>query len=230
MTTRNLLTKTFITLVTVTVNFLFAGLIREVNFDSTEVNNSMEQVITLSNTGDLPLVIYNIQLSSETDAYSLITDSTYTIDSGEKVEITIEFAPKVAGSHNAVLFIESNDENNSAVTLNLVGHALKNATTSVDKFDNFPTEFKLNQNYPNPFNPSTTVKYELPKDANVNLTVYNLKGQKVVTLTNENQSAGYHSVLWNGINEMGQKVSSGVYFLRMQSTDFAKTIPMTFTK
>lgn len=198
-------------------------------FDTTEVNSTIEQIITLSNTGDLPLAIYTITLTSETDSYELIADSSYTINGGDQVDITINFTPDAAGGHNAVLYLESNDEENSEVTLNLLGHATS-TTTAIDEFNGLPTEYKLNQNYPNPFNPSTTVKYELPKDSKVSLVIYNLKGQKVTTLANDFQTAGYHQTIWNGTNEMGQKVSSGVYFLRMQTENFVKTMTMTFTK
>ena len=220
--TTNLLTKTFITIISLSINFLFADLIQTVEFDSTDVSTTTEQIIILSNTGDLPLAIYSVSLSSETDSFQMVADTNYTINSGEKVNIILNFIPKQAGDHSATLNIQSNDEENSDVTLNLTGYANETASTSVDDFNNFPTEFKLSQNYPNPFNPTTNVKYELPKDCKVDLTIYNIRGQKVATIANNFQTAGYHQVMWNGTNDLGQKVSSGVYFLRMQTEDFIK--------
>jgi len=73
-----------------------------------------------------------------------------------------------------------------------------------------PTEYSLSQNYPNPFNPSTTIQYGLPKDSHVLLEVYNVIGQKVLTLLNEVQPAGYHQVRLDGTN-----LASGVYLYRL---------------
>jgi hypothetical protein len=78
-----------------------------------------------------------------------------------------------------------------------------------------PKEYALSQNYPNPFNPLTAIKYDLPKDSRVNLKVFNILGQEVTTLVNEEQKAGYRSVQWNASN-----VASGVYFYRIQAGDF----------
>ncbi|MDP2172700.1 MAG: T9SS type A sorting domain-containing protein [Candidatus Cloacimonadaceae bacterium] len=70
-------------------------------------------------------------------------------------------------------------------------------------------------NYPNPFNPSTTIAYQIPETGNVRLEIYNMKGQKVRTLVNEQKYSGSHSVLWNGTDQSGRSVVSGVYFYRL---------------
>ncbi len=71
------------------------------------------------------------------------------------------------------------------------------------------------KNYPNPFNPTTTISFDLPKSANVDLSIYNIKGQKVKTLTDEKYSKGKHSLIWNGTNDENQNVGSGVYFYKL---------------
>ena len=76
-----------------------------------------------------------------------------------------------------------------------------------------PLSFTVQQNYPNPFNPNTLIKYTIPRDGKVEIIVYNMLGQKVKTLVNHQQKAGYYSVQWNGTNEQGQNVSSGIYLL-----------------
>jgi flagellar hook assembly protein FlgD len=80
-----------------------------------------------------------------------------------------------------------------------------------------PPDFSLSQNYPNPFNPSTTISYQLPETGGVKLEIYNLKGQRVKTLINTNQEAGYHSVIWNGTDTNNRNVASGVYFYRLSN-------------
>ncbi len=77
-------------------------------------------------------------------------------------------------------------------------------------------KYKLT-NYPNPFNPTTTIKYFLPKDSFVNLSIYNIKGQKIKELVNEIKSKGNNSVIWNGKDENGNSVSSGVYFYKIKT-------------
>ena len=75
-----------------------------------------------------------------------------------------------------------------------------------------PKFFRLYQNFPNPFNPSTKIRYDLPVQRYVNLSIYNLLGQKVKTLVDEVQEAGRYSVFWDGTNEQGERMPSGVYF------------------
>ena len=87
-----------------------------------------------------------------------------------------------------------------------------------------PKEFVLNDNYPNPFNPITTIKYEIPNDGKVLLVIYNLLGQEVITLINNEQWAGKYSVRWNGTNQFGNQVSTGTYFyfLKTQNNQSVK--------
>jgi hypothetical protein len=83
-----------------------------------------------------------------------------------------------------------------------------------------PGIFQLHQNYPNPFNPSTSIRYQLAANNKVELTIYNTLGQKVRTLVNNYQSAGKQTVIWDGRNEKGKAVSSGIYFYRLKAGDF----------
>jgi|GEM_PF-2685566 len=97
----------------------------------------------------------------------------------------------------------------------------KQTSTGVeDVFKKIPATFTLNQNYPNPFNPETAISYSLPKDSEVMLTVYNIFGQKVKTLVNQKIKAGYHTVNWNGTDDYGLKVASGVYFYKISAGSF----------
>lgn len=86
-----------------------------------------------------------------------------------------------------------------------------------DKLSELPARAMLDQNYPNPFNPSTSVKFGLPVASHVTVEIFNLLGQRVLTLVNEERSAGYHLVEWNGTSDAGAAVGSGVYFLRMNA-------------
>jgi len=81
-------------------------------------------------------------------------------------------------------------------------------------------DFRLDQNYPNPFNPSTEITYSLPVKARVNLTIHNILGQKIKTLVNDIQQAGIKNVNWNGLDNNGTNVASGVYFCKLEANDF----------
>jgi len=73
----------------------------------------------------------------------------------------------------------------------------------------------LNQNYPNPFNPSTTIEFSIQTDSRIDLSIYNLKGQKIKTLTNNELTKGNHSIVWNGVDESNNPVSSGIYYYKL---------------
>ncbi len=83
-------------------------------------------------------------------------------------------------------------------------------------------QHKLFQNEPNPFNPTTEIKYQLSSEANVELTIYNLKGQKIRTLVDDYKSSGIHSVVWNGRDENDLEVSSGLYFYRLDTGTYSE--------
>jgi flagellar hook assembly protein FlgD len=94
-----------------------------------------------------------------------------------------------------------------------------------------PTSYSLEQNYPNPFNPSTTIGYELPDDnTQVRLIIYNMTGQITKTLVDLNQNAGVYKVVWNGTNNSGARVSSGVYFYRMTAGKFVQVKKLLLLK
>jgi len=93
-----------------------------------------------------------------------------------------------------------------------------------------PDHFDLGQNYPNPFNPSTVIEYALPQRSNVQITIYNVCGQKVRALKDETEEAGYKSVVWDGKDGSGAEVATGIYFYRIVAKDFVKTKKMTLIK
>jgi len=93
-----------------------------------------------------------------------------------------------------------------------------------------PTEFVLSQNYPNPFNPITQIEYTLQNPAQVTLQIYNLLGQKVKTLVNEQKPAGSYRIFWDGKNEAGITVASGIYFYRLKANGVSQTRRMVLLK
>ena len=100
--------------------------------------------------------------------------------------------------------------------------------TPVD--DNLPSAFYLSQNYPNPFNPSTTIEYTLPRRSRVNLSIYNILGQHVTTLVDEEKSAGQYSVEWHGRAGDGRWAASGIYLYRLMVDDYSESKKMILLK
>lgn len=83
-----------------------------------------------------------------------------------------------------------------------------------------PEDTALLPNYPNPFNPETTIRYQLSKDTEVKIEVFNLLGQRVSSLVDTRQPAGYYSITWDGLDGSGRALASGVYVYRLQAGDF----------
>ncbi|MCK5051210.1 MAG: T9SS type A sorting domain-containing protein [Candidatus Cloacimonetes bacterium] len=93
-----------------------------------------------------------------------------------------------------------------------------------------PLITKLQGNYPNPFNPYTTIKFALHENQNVTLIIYNIRGEKVCTLVSGNLEAGYHNIPWNGKDDSGKTISSGIYFYMMKAGKLAQTKKMILMK
>jgi len=97
---------------------------------------------------------------------------------------------------------------------------ITNNNTGNDSNNIIPLVNSLGNNYPNPFNPTTTIVFGLKEEAEVSLMIYNIKGQKVKTLVNELMPAGQHEVVWNGKDDNEKTAASGIYFYKMQTSDY----------
>ncbi len=104
------------------------------------------------------------------------------------------------------------------------------ASTLSNQTETVPVYFNAVQNFPNPFNPLTTLKYDLLEDSFVEITIYDMLGNVVNNLVNQNQMQGYKSVQWNATNNQGQPVSTGLYFYTIQAGDFIQTKKMLLLK
>ncbi|MFC1570091.1 T9SS type A sorting domain-containing protein [bacterium] len=102
--------------------------------------------------------------------------------------------------------------------------------TAVDHSHVSPDQFELNQNYPNPFNPTTTISYQLAKNSDVLLTIYSQTGQKVRTLVQEKQGSGFQLIHWDGCDDAGQRLSSGIYLYHLQVDNQVQTRKLMLMK
>ena len=93
-----------------------------------------------------------------------------------------------------------------------------------------PSGYNLYPNYPNPFNPITTIRYEVPEQSQVTLTVFDVLGQEVMILQDGVKTSGIYEVQWNGLDQSGKQVNSGVYFCHLMAVDYSKTRRMVYLR
>ena len=155
-----------------------------------------------------------------------------TVPAGGSLIVNALLDPSMLGTgitHTGTMTITGYDYNHDLDPLEIpITFAVEDTVTGIGDNSGLPTTYSLDQNYPNPFNAHTEIKYALPVDSDVQLEVYNILGQKVVTLVDEEQTAGYHSLIWDGTNESGQVVSSGMYLYKLVTNEdtFVKKMVM----
>ena len=110
------------------------------------------------------------------------------------------------------------------------GYFNSDLATLISKNDKAYLNFNISQNYPNPFNPTTQIKYDLPQDALVTISIYDLIGRSIKSLVNTKQPAGFRSVRWDATNNYGEAVSAGMYIYVIQAGDFRATKKMVLLK
>ena len=161
-----------------------------------------------------------------TDIYNDIFDTTISIP-------TNNLDPLLGGLNieETILtwFVEAYDDEYS-VTSDSGQFILIRSLLSVNETLDIPKDFVLHHNYPNPFNPTTTIRYDLPKDSKVQIMIYDIMGRVVRILVNEKQNGGYKSIIWNGTNDFGQEVGMGMYFYRISAGGFVQIKKMVLLK
>ena len=139
----------------------------------------------------------------------------------------IDFTALAAGSCELILQDIGTPLGNSSgevIPYNLI-NGLVSITTGVEEIPTtcLPKIYKLEQNYPNPFNLKTLIRYQLPRAGEISLVIYNIMGEKVRTLVQGRGGPGYYEVDWDGCDDLGRRVSSGIYLCKLQTKDFTFT-------
>lgn len=196
------------------------------NFGAVEKGWRKVALLKATNIG---LGTLNVTGVVTTDSAWSVTPSTATILPGDSIIFSVAFQPEATTesgkiqylifSHNGIKGVDS-----VAVT--------GDVTTGIDeeKTGDTPGSYSLGQNYPNPFNPTTSMKFTIPKAGMVNFTIYNILGQEVRTLIRESMSAGLHEVVFDGRNNFGEQLASGVYVYQIHSENFVMARKMALTK
>ena len=213
----------------------------EWNVSSTGFSRGNAQPLTktLTGSGDisLPVQMTNITAMASQDKGVILTWRTESevdcagfnvwrnqAEDGEYTKITTAL---IAGQGNTsaaheYTFIDRNVENGVIYWYKIEEVSSDGASkfydpVCVEGIAPIPTEFVLSQNYPNPFNPTTVINYRLPERSRVSLTVFNIRGNKIAELVKEEKQAGNYSVTWDGRDMHGNKVSSGLYFYKLEA-------------
>jgi hypothetical protein len=148
---------------------------------------------------------------------SILTNGSGTVSPGDSTVLGFRVYTSTlpVGTANSVIVVNTNDPFAPTVTVPV----RVDVVTEVSEIGpGIPDQYSLAQNYPNPFNPTTRIEFALPVESIVRLKVYNILGQEVASLANEQRPAGYFVAEWNATNNAGNKLSSGVYFYRMEAT------------
>ena len=142
------------------------------------------------------------------------------------IEFDTTFVPPV--SH--VIFVSKTDS--SYTPQFRKGYLNNSISTDITSGSDLPlpTEFHLAQNHPNPFNPSTDISFSLPRKSRVRLEIYNLLGQQVRSLLDDELMSGQHTITFDGRDNDGQAIASGVYFYRIKTADDVRTRKMVMIK
>ena len=135
-------------------------------------------------------------------------------------EITFDLSSYSRNQSNLDISYQFVDQNNNTVSSGYLDYELKP----------IPGTFALKDNYPNPFNPSTTIRFDLPTDAMVNIIIYDITGREVARPLSTRKNAGYHSAVWNSKNFNGESVSAGIYFYQIQTKEFVRSKKMLLLK
>jgi len=186
-------------------------------------------------SGESSTCIFRWSMSSDPDRedtlaydFSLSRDSSFAIlDTmiNAVADTSITLDTLVSGEYYWKVCAHSNRDTVWASGSNINPWSFTIVTVSINQLKPVLTEYRLYNNYPNPFNPTTTLRYELPKDSRVTLSVFDINGREVARLVNETQPAGCYSLIWNA-----GEIGSGIYFYRIQAGEFHQVKKMVLMK
>jgi hypothetical protein len=183
------------------------------------VGQSKDLSITIKNTGTDALTVSSI---TSNHAAFVPQQTQATVGAQQSVNVAIRFSPSSVGDFPASIVVTSNSPS-SPDTIRVGGSGV--IASGVEQLEGIPTEFSLSQNFPNPFNPVTQIRYAVPHDSRVRLQIFNLLGQLVSTLVDEQQAPAYYQVRWDA-----SRMASGIYVYRIQAGDFMQSNKLVLLK
>ncbi len=154
----------------------------------------------------------------------------FIFENGGYQIITINFMPQSQGYKEGYLYVKDSITQDLLASVRLVGGCIAMDVNEENIAEALPVECTLSQNYPNPFNPVTALNYSLERRSAVEISIYNLLGQRVKTIVNGVMPAGNHTTYWDGTDSFGKDVSSGIYFYRIEAGDIVDTKKMVLMR
>jgi uncharacterized repeat protein (TIGR02543 family) len=169
-----------------------------------------------SSEGGLMVQTHAEQIENVIDLPIMVQSSAYPLTVSWKVNLP---AGKAGGTASSYELSDGSTTHpvRGEGSLRITNSRVQQLLLKVTGEGGLPKEFALSQNYPNPFNPTTNIKYALPVESRLTMEVYNMLGQRVRTLIDDNVAAGYHIAEWNGTGSEGQQLGSGTYFLKLSA-------------
>ncbi len=144
---------------------------------------------------------------------------------------TFDWTAPSSQTGNVKLYVAGLQGNKSGPNTQLILESSELVTdVREDGSPGVPKYYKLSNNFPNPFNPTTSIGFDLPRRSRVTIEIFNLLGQRIARLTDEEYPAGSHRVTWNGTSSDGQSVPTGIYLYRLEAGDFIETKKMVLLK
>ncbi len=195
---------------------------RSINFGVVTRGDSSRTVIHIP-AGDSVLTIFRIALTAGVHFSVSADDVPRTLNIGDSLQAVLTFSPQAIGRLSDTLLI-TNSSTDNPIKFFLSGSGQGSAGVAGNVTP--PTSLLLRQNHPNPFNSITTIRYQLPRAADIDISVFKLSGQTIKKLLNQRQAPGSYTVKWDGTNDGGTKVSSGVYLCRLRADTIIKPIKM----
>jgi hypothetical protein len=212
-----------------------------VTIKNLSILNSPPEILALpeshfSNTEAINFCLSDFVRDSNDNLLSL---HWFAVADNKRVNVTINQDTKnctitaegFVGTAHIAVTVEDPQNASDTATLTIVAEGQATTGITTNPNGSIPKEYLLYQNYPNPFNPTTEIRFGLPKEHSVTLKIYNLFGQEIRILADgEELKAGYHTVVWDGKNQHGALVSSGIYFVKIEAGEFTSVKKMCLMK
>ena len=192
--------------------------------DNTPVRTTSLKILRLSNTGKSDITV-SLRLGGRNPSQFKVTPSQATVRAGRAQSISITFAPTSTGTKSATLTLTPSTGNPLTVALSgtataAITRGLNSEQEAAKPLGVAGLPFGLGENYPNPFNAQTLIPYQLAQAGPVRLAIYDMLGRQVAVLVNGEQEPGSYQVVWDGRDQRGEAVATGIYFYRIEAGPF----------
>ena len=194
----------------------------------------MTNLLATANRDNGVVISWTTESETECAGFHIWRSKT---ENGEYTQINQSMIPGQGNSTNAHNYSYTDRDVQSEVIywykveeISIAGVSEFYGPVAVEGIKPVPTTYDLAQNFPNPFNPVTTINYQLPEEVYVSIAIYSLLGVEVRELIAENQEPGDYSITWDGSDESGTKLASGIYFIHMKAGNFTSIRKMTLMK